>query len=67
MGLFKDDDGSAYLLTEDVGRPLIWWMDGKLTSVAPEWLEDQPVDQRLYQCDVDCTPLSGAHRGPCHV
>jgi beta-xylosidase len=32
MGLFKDDDGSAYLLSEDVGTPLIWWMEADVCS-----------------------------------
>jgi hypothetical protein len=62
MGLYKDDDGTAYLLTEDVSAEVFRSMNEVyLTGTAREWLENRPIDGQLSQRFTSCSSLPREH------
>lgn len=69
IGLFKDDDGSAYLLTEDVSSTNLGSMD--LTTdhshSATQWSPYRRTERRLFEYHRKCISLGRKHRVPSHL
>lgn len=64
-GLYVDDDGKAYLLTEDVSQADRIHFDDMLKKVAPKWPPHQRTFGRLLNSNKERIYMEGEIRGPC--